>query len=97
MVKLTCLDSVSQWKHEQVSRYPEISLFIDKLKNMIREKPQHGLPDPFLSETGKTIPCLKYSVYISLFSCRYALGYSFVTASYVYNNTDALIIKMTFS
>jgi len=97
MVRLTWASSVSQWEHEQVSRYPEIRIFIEKLKKMVREKPHKGLPDPFLSETGKTVPCYKHSVNISLFSCQYALGYNFITASYVYNVSDAFIIKMAFS
>jgi len=97
MARLTWAGSVSRWELEQVSRYPEIRIFIEKLKKMIGEKPQKGLPDPFLSETGKTVPCYKQSVNISLFSFQYALGYNFITASYVYNEADAFIIKMSFS
>ena len=97
MAKLICLNSVSQWEREQVSNYPELKGFIEKLKNMVRNNPQSGLFDPILSETGKTIPCRKLSVNISLFSFQYALGYNFITASYVFNETNSVIIKMTFS
>jgi hypothetical protein len=88
---------VSQWETEQVSKYPELNLFIEKLKNMICKKPESGLPDPCLSIKGKTIPCRKQSVNITLFSFKYALGYNFITASYVYNENIIYIIKMAFS
>ena len=97
MAKLTCLNSVSQWENEQILRYPDIKIFIEKLKKMIREKPQDGLDDPLLSGTGKVIPCLKRSIAIDLFSYQYAIGYSYITANYVYNGTDVVILKMYFS
>jgi len=60
MARLTCLNSVSQWEREQVSKYPEIGMFIKKLKNLIIEDPERGLPDPILlADTGKKLPCLK--------------------------------------
>jgi len=97
MARLICHNSVSLWENEQGSVYPEIKLFIEKLKNMICKKPESGLPDPHLSITGKTIPCRKLSVNISLFSYKYALGYNFITASYVFNENNIYIIKMAFS
>ena len=97
MVNVTCLNSVSLWEREQISKYPELKGFIEKLKNMIRGRPESGLFDPVLSKSGKTIPCKKLSVNISLFSFQYALGYSFITASYVSNDTNSLIIKITYS
>ena len=97
MVNLTCLNSVSQWKHEQITKYPEIIAFIEKLEKVIKEKPEKGLSDPMLSVNGKEIPCYKQSINIALFSHRHAIGFGYITASYVYNNTDALIVKMKFS
>ena len=97
MAKLICLNSVSQWEREQVSKYPEIGIFIEKLKNMIREKPEIGFPDPILSGSGKALPCRKRSVNITLFSRRYAIGYSYITASYLYNENDIVIAKMIYS
>jgi len=98
MARLTCLDSVSQWEHEQVSKYPEIGIFIEKLKNLIMEKPENGLPDPILLESaGKILPCLKRSVSITLFSRRYALGYSYITATYFHNENDIIIAHMAYS
>jgi len=97
MAKLIWRNSVSQWEHEQVSRYPEIIFFINKLKNMICKKPESGQPDPRLSIRGKTIPYLKLSVNISLFPYKHAVGYNFLTASYVYNEKIIYIAKMAFS
>jgi len=97
MAKLICRNSVSQWELEQVSKYPEIKFFIDKLKNMIHKKPESGLPAPSLSIEGKTIPYLKLSINISLFSYQYAIGYNFITASYVFNENIIYIAKMAFS
>jgi len=97
MARLTCLDSVSQWEHEQVSKYPEIGIFIEKLKNIIKEKPEGGLPDPILLANGKNLPCLKRSVSITLFSRRYAIGYSCLTATYFYNENDIIIARMDYS
>jgi hypothetical protein len=97
MVKLRCLNSVSQWEHEQVFNYPEIEIFVQKLKDIIKAKPGAGLNDPLLSESGKIIPCRKQSVNIALFSNRYAIGYNYLTASYIYNDTDIVIVKMKFT
>ena len=98
MARLTCLNSVSQWEHEQISKYPEIELFIEKLKNNIREKPEKGLLDPIiLFDTRENLPCRKQSVSISLFSRQYAVGYSFIVATYLQNNDDIFIVKMNYS
>jgi len=97
MAKLTCLNSVSQWELKQISKYPEIRLFIGKLKDMIEKHPEKGLPDSFLSVKGKAVPCFKQSVNLSLFPYQYALGYNFIFALYVFNNTDILIIDLYFS
>jgi len=48
MVKLTCLGSVSQWEHEQVSRHN-------------------------------------------------AIGYDFITATYLYEDPEAIIVRIVFS
>jgi len=98
MAKLTCLNSVSQWEHEQISKYPEIGIFIRKLKNLIMENPERGLSDPILlPDTGKNLPCLKRSVSITLFSRRYAIGYSNITATYLYNENDIIIVRIDYS
>jgi hypothetical protein len=88
---------VSQWEREQVAKYPEIGIFIEKLKNIIREKPEKGFPDPILSDTGKKLSCRKHSVNITLFSRRYAIGYSYIIASYLYNENNIIIAKMIFA
>jgi len=92
-----CYTGIRWWEQKQVSKYPEIKIFIDKLKSNICKKPESGHLDSYLSITGKTIPYRKLSVYISLFSNEYALGYNFITASYVFNNDIIYIMKMTFS
>ena len=98
MVKLICLDSVSQWEHEQVSQYPVLRIFIDKLKNIIRNKPDKGLPDPILLPgMKKNLRSLKHSVNISIFSRQYAIGYDFITATYLYKDPVVIVIKMDFS
>jgi len=97
MANLICLNTVSQWEHEQVSQYPEIRAYIDKLKNMILEKPESGLPDQLLLDAGKTILCKKHSVNISLFSYHYAIGYGYVSAHYVYNADVITIIRMGYT
>ena len=91
MANLICLNTVFQWEHEQVSRYPEIRAYIEKLKSIILEKPESGLPDQLLLEAGKTILCRKHSVNIRLFSHHYAIGYGYISAHYVFN-ADALTI-----
>jgi len=97
MAKSICLGSVSQWESDQVSNYPEIKLFIDKLKDMIEKHPEKGLPDSFISAKGKTVHYLKQSVNLSIFPPQYALGYNFITAFYVCTNTDIIIIDLHFS
>jgi len=98
MVKLTCLGSVSQWEHEQVSQYPALRVFIDKLKGIIKTRPDKGLPDPILLPGMKNnLPTLKHSVNISLFSRQNAMGYDFITATYLYKDPEAIIVKMVFS
>ena len=97
MVRLTCLNSVSQWVNEQTSRYSGINIFINKLRSMIENKPENGLYDPILSGTGKIIPCRKQSVKLSLFPYRHAIGYDHITATYVCNETSAVIVKMNYS
>jgi hypothetical protein len=92
-VNLRCHSSVSQWEREQVSRYPEIVLFTDKLKSMICDSPEGGFYDPLLFDRN-IIPCRKRSLDLSLFSRQYAFGYDYITAYYIYNNTDIYIIKM---
>jgi hypothetical protein len=85
---------VSQWEHEQISKYPEISFFTDKLKSLISANPGGGFYDPLLSSDGKIIPCRKRSINVSLFSHQYSLGYEFITAYYIYNSKEAFIFKM---
>ncbi|MDR1802676.1 MAG: hypothetical protein LBQ94_03635 [Treponema sp.] len=98
MVNLICLNSVSQWERDQVLQYPELQLFIDKLKDIIRKNPNNGFPDPLLLPgMRKNLPCFKHSVKISLFSNKNAMGYSFVTASYLPTDTEVIIMKMSFS
>jgi len=94
MVNLTCHSSVSQWEREQIKQYPEIVLFTDKLKGMICDDPEGGLPDPLMSLDGRNIPSCKRSLNISLFSARYAIGYEYITANYIYNKTDIFIIRI---
>jgi hypothetical protein len=89
---------VSQWEHEQVSQYPVLRVFIDKLKNIIKNKPDKGLPDPILLPGMKdNLPSLKHSVNISLFSRQYAIGYNFITATYLYKDPEVVIVRMNFS
>ena len=98
MVNLSCLNIVSQWKRDQILQYPELRIFIDKLKDIIKKKPEKGFSDPLLFPGMKrNLRCLKHSVNISLFSHQYAIGYNFITASYLYTNTQAIIVKMNFS
>ena len=97
MVKLICPDSVSQWEHEQISQYPEIKFFIEKLKNMILKNPDKGLTDSFLSVKGKSIPCYKRTVGLNLFNYQYAIGYNFLTAKYIFNVDTIFITNMFYS
>jgi len=96
MARLTCLNSVSLWEREQISKYPEIGIFIEKLKNMIKDNPENGLPDPILM-AGKKLPCKKRSVNITLFSNRYAIGYGCLTATYLSNSNDVVIVRMEYN
>jgi hypothetical protein len=60
---------------------------------MISENPGAGLPDSLLFK-GKIVSCQKRSLNVSFFSRKYTLGYEFITAYYIYNETDAMIIKI---
>ena len=97
MARLICLNSVSQWEREQISLYPDLEFFFNKLKNVIEKSPSSGLSDPILFPNGKIVPCLKKSVNISLFSRQYAFGYNFLTASYIFNNDVISIIRISYS
>jgi hypothetical protein len=89
---------VSQWEREQVSKYPEIRVFIEKLKSLIKEKPESGLQDPiFLPEIKKALPCRKRSVSIALFPNRYVLGCNYITATYFSSGDDVVIARMDYS
>ena len=97
MAKLILSSSASRWKNSKISQYPDIRAFIEKLESMVREKPERGLKDAELSVNGKTIPCYKHSVNISLFPHRNAIGYGFITANYTYNKSIVYIVKMNFA
>jgi hypothetical protein len=97
MAKLTCRNFASRWEREQISKYPEIKLFINKLKNMIENHPEKGLPDSFISAKGKTVPCFKRSINLSLFPPQYALGYNFITAQYIFDDKIIYIFNLYFS
>jgi hypothetical protein len=89
---------VSQWERDQVLQYPELQIFIDKLKDLIIKKPEKGLSDPLLLPGMKeNLPCLKHSVNLSLFSSQYAIGYNFITASYLNGVNEIIIVRMDFS
>ena len=97
MVKLTCLNSVSRWKNKQISLYPQLLEPIRLLENKISEKPEHGFYDPdAFSIQGKIIPYYKRSLRIFLFPYQYAIGYSYITATYLFNKTSCLIVNMAF-
>jgi hypothetical protein len=88
---------VLQWESDHISIYPEIIIFIDRLKNKIKQNPENGSPDEYLSVSGKKVPFRKQSVNVNLFSHQYALGYNFITASYLYNDDLIYVFNMAFS
>jgi len=95
MVKLTCLDFASQWEYVEVSKYPEIGMFVEKLKRLIKENPEKGRPDPILYK-GRELRCLKRSVKLELIPRHNAMGFSFITAWYVYDGDNVFIINMDY-
>jgi len=95
-VRLTCLDFARQWEREETSKYPEIGIFIERLKKTIREKPEKGLPDPFVFR-GINLPFQKHSINISLFPRRHAIGYSFITAHYLRGTDEIAIFKFAYT
>jgi len=96
MVKLTCLDFASQWERNETSRYPELGIFIEKLKRTVRENPGKGRLDPILYK-GQELPCLKRSVKIEIIPRHNAIGYSFITAWYVHDDSNVIIVNMDYS
>jgi len=70
-------------------------MFIEKLKKNIKEKPKKGLLDPILYK-GKELPCRKQSVRINLFSRHNTMGYSFITAHYLYKGDEIIIVNMRY-
>jgi hypothetical protein len=91
------MNSANRWEAQQTSEYPEIGDFITTLKGLIRENPEAGLYDPILAGSGKILPCRKRSINIFLFSTRYAIGYSYITAHYLYNAEKIVIVKMGYT
>ena len=96
MAKLTCHGSVSQWEHEQVSKNPGISFFIEKLKSNITKAPDRGRSTT-ISISGKIVPCYTQSVNIRFFPREFIAGSNFITASYVYNDDIIYILQMIFT
>ena len=96
MAKLTCHDSVSQWEHEQISKYPEISFFIEKLKSNITKNPDRGRSTT-ISISGKIVPCYTKSVNLNFFPREFVVGSNFITASYVYNDNIIYLLQMIFT
>ena len=96
MARLTCHDSVSQWEHEQVSKYPEISFFIEKLKSNVTKDPGRGRSTT-ISINKKIVPCYTQSVNIKFFPREFVTGSNFITASYVYNDDIIYILQMIFA
>jgi len=96
MVKLTCLNSVTEWKTRQISAYPEIAFFIERLEKKICEEPDAGMYEPILSKKDVLLPCRRKDINIRLFSNHYAIGYSYISANYLYNNESAIIVRMNY-
>jgi len=59
------------------------------------EKPEEGRIDPIIYK-GKKLPCRKHSVKIELFPRHNAMGYSFITACYLYDGNDIFIVNMDY-
>jgi hypothetical protein len=95
-VKLICLNSASQWEHEEISKYPELGSFIEKLKTIIIENPGRGLVELLPLEAGEAVESRKQTVNISLFSSRYAIGYNFLSAYYINNGNTIIILRMNY-
>ena len=95
-MKLTCLDSASQWEFEQTSKYHEVKIFIDSLKRLIVENPEKGVLDPFIF-LGKTLPFRKRMINISIFPARYAIGYSYITAHYLLGSKEIVIVRFGYA
>ena len=97
MVELTCLGLASQWERDQVSAYPELAFFITKLKGLIAQSPERGLPAPLLLRDGRKLPCRKHAVSLKLFPPRYAIGYSSLVATYLPSDDEIFIIQFCYS
>jgi hypothetical protein len=97
MAKLTCLNSVQQWKSRYLSEYPELDIFVQELEKLIKNTPDSGKKDYILSKDGKVLPTKRQAVNLFLFSERYAIGYNRLNALYLYNNDTIVIVKMYFS
>jgi len=93
---LICRNLASPWEHEQVSLYPEMALFIDKLKSLIEKHPERGLPVSIFLSDGRTLLCKKHSVRLTLFPPRYSIGYDFITAIYLIGNDGITIVEMEY-
>ena len=96
MAKSICLDTVSQWGRDQIFRYPEMGLYIDKLISLIETHPRRGVPDPFLWN-GRELPFRKHSVKLLLFPPQYAIGFNSITASYLFSGENILIVRMNYA
>ena len=95
MAKSICRDFAFHWEREQISKYPEIEVFIEKLKIIIKENPDGGKPDPIVFN-GKKLLCKRHAVKIELFPRHNAMGYSFLVADYLCEGDDIYIIGMNY-
>ena len=97
MLTVNCHSSVTEWEKEQISKYPEIEFYIDKLKRLITGNPEKGIPYHYLSKSGKKVNYKKRHIPVDLFSSQYAVGYKYVSASYVYNSNYIYIFYISYS
>jgi hypothetical protein len=70
---------------------------VSKLERKIAEYPERGIPETFLTTTGKTAPCKKQTVALNFFQERYAIGYGKLTAAYIHNMETIAIIKLYYT
>ena len=99
-MRLKYHDFASQWKHEEIFKYPEIRRAIEKLEKVIIEKYENGRLDPILFREME-IQSRKHMVNLNLFPRHNAMGYSFIEAWYLYNENDnnendIEIVKMSY-
>jgi hypothetical protein len=94
---LTYLNIAKSAKDKILAEYPGLAGYFQALEELIVSSPETGRDSRLPTQGGKTLPCKEKSVSLDFFDPRYAIGYSRLTAAYVFNKENAAVIHLYFT